>query len=447
MNRAASLSRRRLLLAAAASAIAGCAPRPRSADAGSAGAIAYRFVNGTWFDGTRFRPRTVYAVGGRFTDAAPGRIDRTIDLAHGHVVPPFADAHTHHFDNPSNIADHVAMYLRDGVFYAKVQTDVRSRARLVADRVNRPDSVDVSYAHGGLTASNGHPIETYEGLALFGRPSARGVEEVRQLRASRLRDNDAYYVIDTAADLERKWPDILAGRPDFIKIYLLFSEDYETRRQRTDTVGDRGMDPNLVAPIVARAHAAGLRVSAHVNTAADYRAALAGGVDEMAHMPGVSMAADIEPERYWLTQADARETARRGVPVVPAPLHSPTLDPQSPAFNPASRARMEPVRRRNLALLKRAGAPFAFGSDGFGRSPVRDVLYLATLGVFDNRELLKIWCEDTPRTIFPGRRIGTLADGCEASFLVLDGDPLENLDQVRNIRLRFKQGDFIAAGP
>jgi imidazolonepropionase-like amidohydrolase len=62
------------------------------------------------------------------------------------------------------------------------------------------------------------------------------------------------------------------------------------------------------------------------------------------------------------------------------------------------------------------------------------------LGVFDNLSLLKIWCEVTPRTIFPHRKIGRLQEGYEASFLVLDGNPLENFAHVQAIRRRFKQG-------
>jgi len=45
--------------------------------------------------------------------------------------------------------------------------------------------------------------------------------------------------------------------------------------------------------------------------------------------------------------------------------------------------------------------------------------------------------------IFPNRRIGRLQDGYEASFLVLAGNPLSDFSQVKNIRLRFKQGSFL----
>ena len=97
------------------------------------------------------------------------------------------------------------------VFYAKVQTDVRTGALAVANRVNTPSSVDVSYAHGALTSSYGHGVEVYEGLALFRRPYAANAEEVQRIRDSRLQANNAYYIVDTADDLTLRWPQILAG--------------------------------------------------------------------------------------------------------------------------------------------------------------------------------------------------------------------------------------------
>jgi imidazolonepropionase-like amidohydrolase len=46
----------------------------------------------------------------------------------------------------------------------------------------------------------------------------------------------------------------------------------------------------------------------------------------------------------------------------------------------------------------------------------------------------------TPRIIFPGRKIGALQEGYEASFLAPGGNPIEDLNNVNNIRLRFRQG-------
>lgn len=294
----------------------------------------YQFINGQWFDGRGFRRQDFYSVNGVLTRRKPAKIDQVVDLKNGYVVPPFADAHCHHLSDPRNIDEQINLYLKDGVFYAKVQADVRSAALKVADRVNRPTSIDVSYAHGALTSTYGHGVQVYEGLALYSRPYGFDPEQIKKLRQSRLRENDAYYLIDTAEDLERKWSQILEGKPDFIKIYLLTSEEYEERKGQTDTVGKIGLDPRLVPMIVNKAHAAGLRVSAHVDTVTDYRIALQAGVDEMAHLPGYNVDWRDNPQKYELTEADARETARTGVWVDIAPVAYDTVDPQSPSFKP-----------------------------------------------------------------------------------------------------------------
>ncbi|HEX8637376.1 MAG TPA: hypothetical protein VF692_04890 [Pyrinomonadaceae bacterium] len=237
------------------------------------------------------------------TKKKPSWLDDTVDLQSGFVIPPFADAHCHHFDAPYNVKQQIDMYLRDGVFYAKSQTDVRSGALKVADKVNRPTSVDVSYAHGALTHTYGHGIEIYEALALnLFDPKAFDANK-EKVAASRLRENDAYYIVDTAEDLERKWQKILDGKPDFIKIYLLTSEDFEEKRKNIPNIrlGSIGIDPKLVPTIVEKAHRANLRVSAHVDTAFDYRVALTAGVDEMAHLPGYYIDKDDKLEKYLLT--------------------------------------------------------------------------------------------------------------------------------------------------
>ena len=126
----------------------------------------YELKHGHWFNGRSFPAKTFYSIAGVFSTKRPSRIDETIDLGGGFVVPPFGDAHCHHFDSSYNIDQQVNMYLRDCVFYAAVQTDVRSGALRVRDKVNRPDSVDVSYSHGALTSSYGHGVEVYEGLAV-----------------------------------------------------------------------------------------------------------------------------------------------------------------------------------------------------------------------------------------------------------------------------------------
>lgn len=395
----------------------------------------YQFTNGQWFDGRQFVPQTFYAVNGLLTHKKPPVVDEVVDLHNGYVVPPYGDAHCHHFDAAYNIAQQTEMYLHDGIFYAKVLTNSLSGARAVADKVNIPTGVDVFYAHGGLTGSNSHPISTYEGIGL-GYYNGKDMEAHKeQILKSRLRENDCYYIVDTSDDLEKKWAGILAGKPDFIKVYLEHSEDYETRKAHRGYGG--GIDPKLLPQIVARAHAAGLTVSAHVDSASDYRCALKAGVDEMAHLPGYYVGINENILTYTLSPEDAKETARRGVHVTPTANLTDYMERAD------EKQKTQTNQIRNLKLLKDAGVQFGIGTDSYGTDSLKEALYLSKLGVWNNLEMLKMWCETTPRAIFRKRKIGYLRDGYEASFIVLKADPLANFDNVTQIALRCKQGNVL----
>ena len=50
-----------------------------------------KLVNGLWYDGQRFVPRTVYCVDGMLREQHAGEA-RTVDLGGRHVVPPVEDA-------------------------------------------------------------------------------------------------------------------------------------------------------------------------------------------------------------------------------------------------------------------------------------------------------------------------------------------------------------------
>jgi imidazolonepropionase-like amidohydrolase len=99
---------------------------------------------------------------------------------------------------------------------------------------------------------------------------------------------------------------------------------------------------------------------------------------------------------------------------------------------------------QNLQLLKRHNVRIAVGSDSYRQTSLAEVLNLRKLGVFDNHALLKMWCETTAITIFPKRKIGYLKDGYEASFLVLNDNPLRDFANVQKIDKRFKQGEFLS---
>jgi imidazolonepropionase-like amidohydrolase len=97
--------------------------------------------------------------------------------------------------------------------------------------------------------------------------------------------------------------------------------------------------------------------------------------------------------------------------------------------------------RLNIAMLEAAGAPLAVGSNAYGSTVIDGLIAGAEKGYLEPSRLLRLATTDTARAIFPGRRVGCLAVGCEASFLVLDGNPLDDFSNIRSIRMRVKDGE------
>jgi len=393
--------------------------------------LTYEFANGSWFDGQKFVPKTFYTVNGLLSTKKPGHIDRTFDLTAKFVVPPFAEAHNHNLDWSSDAQFERVnrMYLKDGVFYVKNPNSLLRVKAPTDARINLPNSVDAILSNGGLTASGGHPIEIVTPQRGFKPDDGEG---------------GFYYVIDSLADLDRKWSTIKNGKPDFIKTYLLYSEEYEKRKNDKAYDGWKGLDPNLLPAIVKRAHANGLRVSTHVESATDFHNAVIAGVDEINHTPG------FRPDRndsagfkylkpYEISEADALLAAKKHVVVVTT-LGEAIDMTYNEKFAEEGRVALRALLVRNLQLLARSGVSIAIGSDSYRSSSVPEVLSIARTKAFDNATLLRMWCETAPTTIFPRRKIGHLKEGYEASFLVLTANPIDDFQNVKQIEMRVKRG-------
>jgi hypothetical protein len=385
-------------------------------------------VNGKWFNGSGFEPRTMYSVDGTLTTQRPPWVVQTLDLAGTWIVPPLGEAHNHNIGTGVEERDRRALekYLADGVFYVKVTGNLPlSLEEMRRLGINQPRYVDASIAQGSLTASGGWPALLVERiLPPQGYYPRHTPESLRDHR---------YFAIDSEADLDSKWDRILELRPDFIKTFLWFSEEYEKRRADPQLRPFSGLDPRLLGKIVEKARASNLRVSTHVTTAADFRHAVVAGVDEVAHLPMLGKAP--------IDESDARTAAKKGTVVVTTASLLHRLRPM--ILPEAELPQVRQTQIENLKRLRAAGVKLAIGSDNVNDSSWSEVLYLQDTGIFDNLSLLKMWTEDTAAAIFPDRKIGRLENGHEASFLAVAGDPIQDLQNLRKIRIRFKQGHLL----
>jgi hypothetical protein len=393
--------------------------------------------DGRWFDGERFVRGTRWSAGGVFLGREPATVDRVVELGGRHVVPAYGEAHHHGIDSDDAIGDKIAVFLEAGIFYVKNPNVIPELVTpAVRARLGRPDSIDVVFANGGLTSPGGHPQPLHAYLASIG--------VFRHLKPADM-DGRAYFTVADEAELEAKWPRVLAGKPDFIKAFLLFSEAYDGKApltRETDGHAHKGLDPRVLAAIVKKAHAAGLRVSCHIDTARDFEHAVEAGVDEVNHLPQPDPRFSPDLSAYRIAPAVARKAAAKGITVVTTASTTERLSPSLPV------AWLLPMRRNqadNLRVLLDAGVRIAIGSDGISGErrfvTARDeVKFIADRRLLTPLQILRAWSVDTPRTIFPGRKLGSLREGFEANFLVLEGDPLEDPENLHRIGMRVKGG-------
>jgi hypothetical protein len=349
------------------------------------------FTDGNWFNGGSFEQKTGYSVGGQLTFRRPAHVDQTVDLHAGFVVPPFAEAHNHNVEGLNDIAALIRTYLRHGIFYVKNPNNLSRDRDALAPRLNRPDSIDVSFSNGAFTAPDGHPVEIPERVIRAGKWTIADAE------------GGFYYTVSSGPDLEKKWPLLLSTHPDFVKTCLLYSDEYARRRDDPKFHAWKGLDPALLPAIVKKAHAAGLRVSTHIENAADFHNAPVAGVDEINHMPGFRYASDIEKHpvsEFEITEADARRAAKQGTFVVT------TLAGSVSKLDPAQRRVQDHLNARNLTMLLRHHVHLALGSDSYRSDTVPEALYIDSLQVMPTLQLLKSGAVQRSRRYFQAAKSG-----------------------------------------
>jgi len=246
-------------------------------------------------------------------------------------------------------------------------------------------------------------------------------------------------------------------RPDFVKIWV--DDDFGRLPK---------MQPEICRAIIAEAHRLKLRVVAHVFYLADAKSLVAAGVDALGHsvrdLPvdrelidalnarGVLYIPTLVRDESTFAYASGPEWLRdpffQGglAPTVLATLGSPQFKERFSANPDLARYREAfEMGKRNLKTLLDAGVRIGFGTDA--GPPLR------FQGYFEHRELQlmvesglspmqAIVCATRNAGEFLGSdyRLGTLAPGKQADFLVLDANPLENIHNTEKLSAVWQAG-------
>lgn len=387
----------------------------------------YEFSNGNWYNGDNFEPATWYSVNGKLTKKAPEKIDSTIDLTGRWVVPPLGDAFCSSVSENPMAENQLKSYLDEGIFYLQTLGNTQEGRKRTARLLPKASAPEIAFANGGFTCTMGYPFLNYEGPANGVRNPQLNAEKYGELKTSRKMQGDGYWFVDSKSTLQDIWKRVMEQKPDVISIYLLDADNNGGKETK-------GLTPAVAKAIVKKAQRAKIPVFAHVETAADLRLGIKIGVQGFANLPGHNWDGSGDGAKYQLSDQDLKMLAKKKTAVVPLFSHA-----QTKSSRPGALEEQAQLFKRLLSH----GVNIVAGSDDSQRTLRSEINYWFQFGGLNYGQALKILCVNTPQAIFPGRKIGKLAEGYEANFLVLSDNPLTNILKLRAIAFMVHHGKLV----
>jgi len=378
---------------------------------------------------------TITRVGRQGDVRAPAGAAR-VDLAGKTVIPALIDIHTHtgfqkgatyrpeNYGRDAIVADlNRALYFGVSTVVSEGIDPGDAAFRIRDDQAaGRLGGARLFTAGRGMGAPNAGPgADTYRGIAYDVTTEEEGRRDARELAAQKV---------------------------DFIKIW----------------VDDRnGRAPELSAPlyraVIDEAHGHGIRVNAHVFYLADAKGLVAAGIDGFTHMVRDK---DMDDEvvqaivKRRVVIMPTLQNAERGRNTQPPPALAAWLNgPAREAIGPelvakvlagyggrtsaqASAARDRyAILQRSLAKLSAAGARIVLGGDTglqddpFGFAEHRELELMVEAGMSPMQAIVA--ATSTGADYLRLRNTGALAQGKQADFVVLDGNPLDDITNTRRI--------------
>ena len=272
------------------------------------------------------------------------------------------------------------------------------------------------------------------------------------------------YGVATEEEARRDIRELASRKPDFVKIWV---------DDRNGTV--KKLSPTLYRTIIDEAHKHDLRVMAHVYYLADARDLVQAGVDGLLHLVrdeemddelvgmmkdrrvfvtpnlGTSEANTYTGKPAWLNDPLLAETATPDVVKKVADVYAARSVSRPDGAAPRQPAASSYVKQqRSLAKLNTAGVPIALGDDSgientfFGYAEHHELELMAAAGMTPMQVIVA--ATRTPAALLRLDRLGTVAPGKSADFIVLNANPLDDIANTRTIARVYQRGREIDRG-
>jgi imidazolonepropionase-like amidohydrolase len=398
--------------------------------------------SGNVWDGYSFEVKDIYISNGIIVEQKPKQIDSILEAKGKYILPAFGDYHTHNFTY-SNVEVIDSVFRSQGIFYAQdLANDPVGRLRN-SKYIDQEYTIDVKFANGCITSSGGHPIEGYERMAL-GVGFPRTKIERGKIVNSQIMKGRAYHILDYQYQLEDVMNTLLTSQPDAIKVILWDSENYIN----DEPTANKGINPDFLPQIVETAKAYNLPVVAHIETEYDLKIAIDSGVKHFAHSPLYAFGNDGEIGKDYpeLSKATMELLANTDDVVINPTLFRTFLNikylPINKQVSEEQKQIIREFHKKLLIDLYSTGVTIAMGADSPGLSAVDEAFYYKKLDAFSNKQIIDLLIQ-TATLIYPEDKIGKIEPGYKANLIMTKGNPVEDLEALKNIRSYIKSGHIL----
>ena len=392
-----------------------------------------RLVNG---DGSVTEDSAFVIEGGKFTSVgkkgavkAPAGAAR-VNLTGKTVIPALVDTHVH-----------LGWYV---VKKNQIGADTYTRENLI-DNLQR-------VAYYGVAAVQSMGIDPGEigyqiradpppNTALF-RMAGRGMA-MPKAGPGRLYWQPIAYGVTTEAEARADVRELAAKKVDLVKIWV---------DDRNGTV--QKLKPELYRAIIDEAHKHNLRVAAHVFYLSDAKDLLRSGIDIFAHLVRDRDVDDEligllkqHPNVYAISTLPDRETTAADFALagetVPASQIK-RMREEVAAMKPADAQKAHDaygIQARNLIKYYQAGVHVVMGTDSstsVGWNVHQELTDMVVAGMTPKQALVS--ATKTAAEIMKLDQLGAVAAGKSADFIVLNANPLDDIDNTRKIAEVYERG-------
>jgi imidazolonepropionase-like amidohydrolase len=248
----------------------------------------------------------------------------------------------------------------------------------------------------------------------------------------------APFWITTADEGRKAVQELAVKKVDIVKIWV---DDRNGQFKK--------LTPDLYGPIIDEAHRQKLRVTAHLFTLDDAKGLLRAGIDAFAH--GVR---DRDVDDEFLAMVRKRSDfvlvpnlPDRGVKTDLSWLRGSLTAEELQALEKANTDRPDAqaafsIQARNLARMNGAGVRIALGSDGNTPwAPHAEMADMVAAGMTPAQVIVA--ATRTGAQFLGMSDSGTLEAGKSADFVVLDGNPLDDIRNTRRITAVYLRGAMV----